>query len=104
MFDGSPSFLQRKDALAILAMLFALFLFFLFSVYQMAEARKIELQESELVNTFIALEEEQNILLAYIAKSSLPEVVLVTSGEQGLDYKKIAVDEATLVTMKGGEK
>ncbi len=102
MPDFTSPTLTRKDALAILAMLFALFAFFLFSVHQMAEGRKFEVYESELIDEFILLEEEKNILLAYVAKSSLPEVVLVSAGESGLDYTKIAIDEATFVKVQEG--
>jgi len=100
MFDRSPFTLQTRDRFALLAMLTVLFLYFLFSVHQMASLRQRELYERTRIEDTIRLEEEKHILLAYIAKSSLPEVVLVSAKEQGYEYRKFPIDEATYVHLR----
>ncbi len=100
MFDRSPLTLQIRDRFALLAMLTVLFLYFLFSVHQMAVMRQRELYQHSLTADSARIEEEKHVLLAYIAKSSLPEVVLVSAEEQGYEYRKFAIDEATYVDIR----
>ena len=100
MHDTPRTRMQKQDKFALLAMLTVLFLYFLFSVHQMAVMRQRELYQQSLTTDTIRLEEEKHVLLAYIAKSSLPEVVLVSAQEQGYAYRKFAIDEATYVHIR----
>ncbi len=92
--------LQLKDALAILALIVVLFFFSLLPVHQMAKSRSLEIRQEAFNGELTALDEEARILLAFIAKSSLPEVVISNALQQGIEYEKIPLSEATYVKIE----
>ncbi|MDC7246200.1 MAG: hypothetical protein PQJ47_09870 [Sphaerochaetaceae bacterium] len=91
-----------KERVLIIALLLILFSFLVIPIHQAAANRELERTASTLEKELRDQNEYTRILLSYITKQSLPEVVSIEAVDQGLSFEKLDFDDASYVSMEGG--
>jgi cell division protein FtsL len=86
----------KEKALAILIIVF-LFSILVLPVLQAAHNRELSVKLNRTEKEIAALEEQQRVLKAKLAQSSMPEQTLLAAQWQGLILKKLLLDDMKIV-------
>jgi len=87
---------NKEKALAILMIVF-LFSILALPVLQAAHNRELSMKLNGTEREIAALEEQQRVLKAKLAQSSMPEQTLLAAQWQGLILQKLLFDEMKIV-------
>ena len=89
-----------KEALLVLATMLFLFIILLLPVYQASVMRELTMKLSQSEQEMIYASEQEHLLRAYIAKSSIPDIASTTAQEKEIVLHKIPFNKAKLVIIK----
>lgn len=92
-----------KEAIIVLSIILFLGAILLIPIHQSATMRSLAVRLSKTYREYTLLSEKEQLLKAYIAKSSIPDVAFQTAIEQEIDLEKIPFHKAKLVIVKEGE-
>ena len=92
-----------KEALLIVSTLFFLFMILLIPIYQASVMRELAIQLSQTETEIILQSEKEQLLRAYLAKSSIPDIASQVAIEKDIHLQKIPFNQAKLVIIKDGE-
>jgi len=89
-----------KERVLIISLILLLFAFLIIPIHQSASNRQLERKSSQLKVELREQDEYQRLLLSYITKQSLPEVVSNEAISLDLSFNKLQFEDAAYVPMK----
>ena len=97
------SSISLKEALLVVTSMLFLFIVLLIPIYQSSVMRELSLRLSQTEREIMLQTEQEQLLRAYIAKSSIPDIASQAAIEQEIVLQKIPFNKAKLVIIKDGE-
>ncbi len=89
-----------KERVLIISLLIVLFVALTVPIYQADINRRLTLTSNSLKNELVEQDEYERLLLSYITKQSLPEVVSNEAISLNLSFQKLPFKDAQFVLME----
>lgn len=94
----------RKERLVVISLILFIFAFLLLPIYQAATMRELSLTLAGVKREVVVLDEKEQLLRAYLAKSSTVDVASQAALEQDIPLQKIPFNKAKLVIIKENQE
>ena len=92
--------ISRKERIVVITIIISIFVFLLIPIYQASRMREVTLTLRGIEKDKILLDEKEQLLKAYLAKSSTVDVASQNAMKKDLNIQKIPFSRAKLVVVK----